>query len=213
MYRQRSPPSYTDRVRVIAGRYRRRILLAPPGLETRPILDRVKTALFDWLGARFAMPGQLPPMRVLDLFCGGGSLGIEALSRGAAYCAFVEREPQAVACLMCNLDDLGIGPAGRVHRGLAEGVRIDDPGADGFDLVFLDPPYRMSEAVSPGSTLYRVLCRLGSDIRLAPDAVIVWRHDAQCEVLDAILDWRMLDRRSWGGMTVTLFQRSAQVTS
>src|ERR1044071_1403295 len=140
------PVDTLSSMRVIAGQYRHRKLLAPTGLGTRPILDRIKTALFDWLGARLALPGSLPPMRVLDLCCGGGSLGIEALSRGASYCAFVEHEQEAMRCLLQNLDGLHNGPPeARFYHGSAENIRIVPPPGGPFELIFFDSPYVMSK--------------------------------------------------------------------
>jgi 16S rRNA (guanine966-N2)-methyltransferase len=209
--RQNYKHGYTLGMRVIAGRYRRRTLLAPLGLETRPILDRVKTALFDWLGSRLAMPGELPPLRVLDLFSGSGSLGIEALSRGALSCAFVENEPKALDCLLKNLDQLGIGPAARINKGLAETVRIAPPGGKGFDLIFLDPPYRLSEETAPGSVMHRIVSRLGTDIVVSEKASLLWRHDANCILPDTMANrWCIVERREWGGMAITMYELATE---
>ena len=200
-------PLYYRPMRVIAGQYRHRKLLAPTGLGTRPILDRIKTALFDWLGSRLALPGSLPPMRVLDLFCGGGSLGIEALSRGAVYCAFVEHESEAMRCLLQNLDALHIGPAARFYHGSAENIRIAPPPGGDFDLVFFDPPYVMSKDVGADATAQRVLARLGSDVPVTNDALLVWRHDAAVTLPDEVSGWTALEHRTWGDMTISLYQR------
>jgi 16S rRNA (guanine966-N2)-methyltransferase len=105
-------------MRVVAGQFRGRRLQAPPGETTRPILDRAKVALFDWLGAQLSQPGDLPPIHVLDMFCGAGSLGIEALSRGVASCTFVEKDKEALQSLRMNLAQLGISGAIENHRGL-----------------------------------------------------------------------------------------------
>src|SRR5262249_27025294 len=83
-------------MRIIAGRHQHRKLVTPRGLDTRPMLDRVKQALFDALGSRYSQPGRLAPLNVLDVYCGGGTLGIESLSRGAAWCTFVENSPAAL---------------------------------------------------------------------------------------------------------------------
>jgi len=198
-------------MRVIAGQYRHRALVAPPGLETRPILDRVKVALFDWLGSRLAMPGQLPAVDALDIFCGAGSLGIEALSRGVSSCAFVDESAEAIACLQQNLDALRIGPEARVYRGPAEYVRIKPPESGGFELIFLDPPYRLSEDLSGGTVLHRMLGRLARDVAVSRSALVVWRHDAKCAIPDVLPnEWRPADRRTWGGMTITLLSRKPE---
>ena len=94
-------------MRVIAGRFRGRTLDAPPGQSTRPITDRAKETLFNVLGHRFALPGCLPGFVVLDVFAGTGSLGLEALSRGAAACTFVEQDRRALRYLRQNIARLG----------------------------------------------------------------------------------------------------------
>ncbi|HUN79905.1 MAG TPA: 16S rRNA (guanine(966)-N(2))-methyltransferase RsmD [Phycisphaerae bacterium] len=194
-------------MRVIAGQYRRRKLLAPAGLNTRPILDRVKTALFDWLGAKLAMPGRLPPLKILDLFSGGGSLGIEALSRGGEFCAFVENESEAMRCLLQNLDALQIGPAARFYHGAAETIRISPPPGGAFDLVFFDPPYLLSETTDPGGAASRILARLGTEIPVSDKAMLVWRHDSSLTLPQEVSGWNMDEQRTWGGMTVSIFHR------
>ncbi|MBI5762560.1 MAG: 16S rRNA (guanine(966)-N(2))-methyltransferase RsmD [Planctomycetes bacterium] len=198
---------YTPDMRVIAGIHRGRNLDAPPGRQTRPILDRVKTALFDWLGSRLAMPGELPAIRVLDLFCGGGSMGIECLSRGAKSCAFVDQDAEAIRCLRANLDALRIGPDARIHHAPAEYVRFPERDDSQFDVIFLDPPYAMSESLEPGGDMMRLLERLGKEIGASPGALLIWRHDSKTLLPDSLPnDWTRIDQRSYGGMTLSIYQ-------
>ena len=122
-------------MRVIAGQYGGRRLVAPRGAETRPTSDRVREALFSVLGA------SVQGARVLDLFAGSGALGIEALSRGAASAVFVDRAPRAVEAIRANLAALSIDA--EVHRMEARSwLRTASARAEAYDLVFLDPPYR-----------------------------------------------------------------------
>jgi 16S rRNA (guanine(966)-N(2))-methyltransferase RsmD len=122
-------------VRVVAGLYRGRRLVAPPGDQIRPTSDRVREALFSVLGP------SVQGARVLDLFAGSGALGIEALSRGAADAVFVDQAPRAIQAIRANLEALGI-EAG-VHRIEARSwLRTASARAEAYDLVFLDPPYR-----------------------------------------------------------------------
>jgi 16S rRNA (guanine966-N2)-methyltransferase len=118
-------------MRVIAGELGGRRLRSPRGTGTRPTSERVREALFSMLG-------DVSGLRVLDLFAGSGSLGIEALSRGAAAATFVERSPRALAALRGNITALGLAERARVVEGDAlTALRL--PGK--YDLIFLDPPY------------------------------------------------------------------------
>jgi 16S rRNA (guanine966-N2)-methyltransferase len=117
-------------VRVVAGSFKGRRLVAPRGTRTRPTADRVREALFSMLG-------DVEGARVLDLYAGSGALGIEALSRGAESAVFVERDAQALAAIERNL--AAVGAEARVLRQPAERFLATAKGP--FDLVFCDPPY------------------------------------------------------------------------
>src|SRR3972149_2479777 len=96
-------------MRIIGGTWRSRRLLRPETDSTRPMPDRVKQTIFDMLGSRYDCPGALPPLLVADVFAGGGSMGWEALSRGAAFCGFFERAREALDALRRNVESLGAG--------------------------------------------------------------------------------------------------------
>ncbi len=186
-------------MRVLVGRCRGRKLVAPPGRDTRPILDRVKVALFDRLSARWGPPGPLPPIDVLDLFAGGGSLGIEALSRGAAFCCFVERSRPALRCLRTNLDTLDLAARALIVPADALSAAIPTPPSGTYDLVFLDPPYRLSRRPAPLEPLF---IRLGREIPVAADAQVVWRHE-RCNPPPAPpSNWRVARRSDHGSMSL-----------
>ena len=131
-------------MRVVAGDLGGRRLKAPPGTDTRPTSDRVREALFSTLGP-------VDGARVLDLFAGSGALGIEALSRGAAHAVFAERARPALDALRGNLEALGLGAdvaevrPGEARRALSKAREA----AETYDLVFLDPPYRLAESLGP----------------------------------------------------------------
>lgn len=152
-------------MRVVAGRFGGRRLVAPRGEGTRPTSDRVREALFSMLGP-------LDDARVLDLFAGSGALGIEALSRGAAHALLVERDPAAVRAIRANLDALGLGADEvRVVAAPARAALRDASArADTYDLVFLDPPYRRAPEL--GHELSDALGAL-----LAPGARVVSESD------------------------------------
>lgn len=186
-------------MRVVAGEYRGLPLDAPPGGTTRPITDRVKESLFSILGHRFETPGELPEIDVLDLFAGSGGLGIEALSRGARSCLFVERDRRAVRSLRTNLARLKRDEDCRVSTENAWTMRI--PATDtGYGLAFVDPPYRDVE--DPTQSL-DLLERLGP--RLADNGLIVFRHEARIRFPgEKVHGIECVDDRTFGGMRVLL---------
>ena len=137
-------------MRIVAGEWRGRTLIAPPGTETRPTADRVRQALFDILmHAPWAGRSLIEDASVLDVFAGTGALGLEALSRGAGFCLFVETDPAARGAIRDNIEALGakgeLFGRTRIHRRDATelGPRPAGDGAP-FDLSFLDPPYAKS---------------------------------------------------------------------
>lgn len=152
-------------MRVVAGSLGGRRLKAPGGEATRPTSDRVREALF-------AILGPLGGERVLDLFAGSGALGIEALSRGAARVVFVERARPALAVLRQNLAALDLGPDVAEVRAVSArtALRNARAAAETYDLVFLDPPYRLAAGL--GSELSQ-----GLEGLLAPDARVVTESD------------------------------------
>ncbi len=189
-------------------------MATPDGMATRPITDRVKASLFDWLGSMLALPGQFPSIHVCDIFCGGGSQGIESLSRGAASCVFVEHDADALRCLRANLDRLRLGKAATIVGASAESATVSPPGGGAFGLVFVDPPYRLSDDVEETSIAGRLSARLGKEIPMLPDAPIVWRHDEMCMLPDPMPGgWRVAERRNWGGMAISLLNRPERETS
>ena len=120
-------------MRIIAGQWRGRTLVTPKGDMTRPTADRTREALFSMLTSRL---GSFDGLRVADLFAGTGALGLEALSRGAAHCMFVEHDGQALDALRANIAKLGATADVRAGSALAL-AHATQP----FDLIVMDPPY------------------------------------------------------------------------
>ncbi|MEQ1689251.1 MAG: 16S rRNA (guanine(966)-N(2))-methyltransferase RsmD [Sphingopyxis sp.] len=121
-------------MRIIAGQYRGRQIVAPSGQQTRPTADRVRETLFSMLTSKL---GGFTDLAVADIYAGSGALGLEALSRGAATCLFVERDERAQATIRANIASLGASGV-TVRAGDAEHPA---PAPTSFDLIFLDPPY------------------------------------------------------------------------
>ena len=126
-------------MRIVAGRWRGHTIKAPADDRVRPTADRVREA---WMSI---VQPQLPGARVCDLFAGSGALGLEALSRGAAHCDFVEIATRSLTAMRANIDKLGAGDAARIIRGdaLKFAERLE---ADVYDIVFADPPYGVNLA-------------------------------------------------------------------
>jgi 16S rRNA (guanine966-N2)-methyltransferase len=122
-------------MRIISGTWRSRPLLAPTGDTTRPTADRTRETLFSMLASRL---GSFEDLKVLDLFSGSGALGLEALSRGAAACTFVEQDRAALDALDANVAKLGAKAQCDVRR---VSVMSLGPAREAYDLILLDPPY------------------------------------------------------------------------
>ena len=168
-------------MRIIAGSAKGRRLVGPQGLRTRPFTDRAKEALFSSLGAHVV------EARVLDLYAGSGSLGLEALSRGADSATFVEQDRNALAALEKNIAAVGRGGtviAGDVASFLAET-------GDVYDLAFVDPPYAESSA-TVDAILEALVLHLGSG------AVVVVHRRHGTEAPTSPTGTRVVDRRRYG---------------
>jgi 16S rRNA (guanine966-N2)-methyltransferase len=139
-------------MRIVAGKWRGRPLSAPRGLDTRPTSDRAREALFSMLQSRL---GSFEGLKVVDFFAGSGALGLEALSRGAERCVFVERDRSAIESIKANI--AAFSASGEVLSTSAEHARIPFEA----DLALLDPPYGSGAALP-------VLARLS----LAPGGLV-----------------------------------------
>jgi 16S rRNA (guanine(966)-N(2))-methyltransferase RsmD len=174
-------------MRVIAGKWGGRRLHAPAGPATRPTSDRVREALFSILGDR------VTGARVLDLFAGSGALGIEALSRGAAEATFVDSSPAAVRAVRANLRALAT--EGEVRRADARTfLRAASDAGRHYDLVFLDPPYRLAERLA--RELSEAL-----PAALAPGGLVISESDRR-SVLN--LDMTPTEERRYGDTVIRI---------
>jgi len=164
-------------MRIVAGDFKGRALRAPEGSATRPTADRVREALFSHLEARL---GGLEGVRVLDAFAGTGALGLEALSRGAAHCLFVESDRTALSALRANIEHCAIGEdraTVRAGNAFVLAARLAQQGP--FDLVLLDPPY-----TTPAAEVLRLLEALRQEGAIRPGTYVVYEHQRRQQV-----DW------------------------
>lgn len=175
-------------MRVVAGSARGRRLLAPPGDAVRPTTDRVREATFNALWSL----GVIEDAEVVDLFAGSGALGIEALSRGAAHCTFVEASREALGVIRENLLVTGLEDRATVLRADALAVLGDvfPAGGEGPDLVLADPPYDFS--------------RWAELLASVPACTLVIESDREVEPPS---QWSVLRQRSYGTTVVTIIER------
>ena len=187
-------------MRIVAGALRGRPLVAPKGHITRPTGERTREAIFNVLEHAPWSDG-LEGARVIDLFAGAGALGLEALSRGAAFCLFVETDEAARGAIRANIEALGLMGETRVHRRDATALGVK-PAGDGapFDLAFLDPPYGKG-------LIDTALARLAEGGWLAPGAIAVAERGAR-EPAPAPAGFGPLDERFWGAAKVSFLRYS-----
>ena len=181
-------------MRVIAGTARGVRLRVPRGLKVRPTSARVRTSLFSILGER------PQGARVLDLFAGSGALGVEALSRGAAFCCFVENLPAAIAALSRNLESTALGDRALVLRADAFRALPRLKAHGPFDLVFLDPPYRY---LKDSDRLAALLAELGDPGYLNRGALVIVQHDRRAAPPPQVGLLRRTDIRNYGNTAIT----------
>ena len=174
-------------MRIIAGKYRGRVLAPFRGEEIRPTADRVKESVFQILSSR------LSGARVLDLFCGSGALGIESLSRGASEVVFNDASPDSIKVLQKNLARVQEAYTIRKHDYKACLMSVEGK----FDLIFSDPPYREDY-------LPEILRLVAERDLLNADGLIVHESERE-ETLPA--GWAQVDLRRYGRTLVGFYQR------
>jgi 16S rRNA (guanine966-N2)-methyltransferase len=186
-------------MRIVAGSLKGRAIVAPEGQGTRPTSDRARQAIFNMLEHAPWAEG-LRDQRVIDLYAGSGALGYEALSRGAAFCLFVETDDGARGAIRENMDAYGLFGRTRVHRRSATDLG-PRPGSAGeaFTLAFLDPPYRQGLGE-------QTLARLLEGNWLAPGAIVVFERGSDEPEIEPP-GYERLDARDWGAARV-LFLRT-----
>ncbi len=177
-------------MRIIAGERRGARIAAPKGTATRPTADRVREAAYNLIGP-------VDDTSVLDLFAGSGAMGLEALSRGARRCVFVESDRAACAVIDANLAKLRLTGALVLRKDAFQGLREERAAGRVYDLVLVDPPYgtwpelqpRLAEALPPV---------------LAPDGLLVVETPSRIE---PVLPLAVVTSRRYGSARITLFSR------
>ena len=183
-------------MRVVGGRLRGRSIAAPSSRDIRPTADRLRESVFNILTHAYGNP--LEGARVLDLFAGTGALGIEAISRGAAFALFVDNGAEARALLRDNVEALALGGVTKVYRRDAANLGPAHP-IEPFSLVFLDPPYGKGLAE-------QALVSLRDGGWLAPGALLVV-EEAKTAAFAAPEGYEELERRAYDDTEFVFLQR------
>ncbi len=183
-------------MRVVGGAARGRRMKGAVISGVRPTAERVRGAIFNVLA-----PLDLTPIRVLDLYAGSGSLGIEALSRGAARADFVERHPRQCAVIRENLKNIGFADNGQVHCMKVEAAFTTLEGP--YMLVLMDPPYKLE-------SLDGVLDSLAGSDLLGEGATVVVGHSSRAALNDAYRDLIMTGSYRYGDSAVDFFEKGGQ---
>ena len=186
-------------MRVIAGKYKGRKLNSPDNYDIRPTTDKAKEALFSIL------TNEIYGSRVLDLFAGTGSLGIEALSRGAEYCVFADSSRESIRLIKSNLEHCKVEEDTKVTAGdfrktlMNLSSRVEDGLEEKFDIILLDPPYNKNilpeaiELISGGGIL-------------ADDGVIIAEHRKEEELPDEIGSFTKEKERRYGIVKLSIYR-------
>jgi 16S rRNA (guanine966-N2)-methyltransferase len=175
-------------MRIIAGSRKGARIFAPQGYDVRPTGDRVREAIFN-------LVGPVDDLEVLDLFAGSGAMGLEALSRGASQVTFVEADRAAAEMIVRNLDKLGLEQATVIRDDAARKLAADAAAGRRYDLVLIDPPYRMLARLLPTLAAYVPAV-------VAPEGLVVVESDAREE---PELPLPQRTSRRYGSARVTVF--------
>jgi 16S rRNA (guanine(966)-N(2))-methyltransferase RsmD len=179
-------------------------LLPPKGSDTRPITDRVKESLFSILYTK----GMLDDVVVADLFCGTGSMGLEALSRGAKFCTFIDGSRQVTQILDRNIEKAQfLAESKTVCANILKVGAAPTPEYGCYDLVFCDPPYKMSENCGPGTKIAKLMELI--DLQINEGGMVTLRTHLRSLIEDRYGELEKIDQREWGNMKIAFFQKNS----
>ena len=186
-------------MRIVGGKFKGRAIKAPEGRDTRPTSDRARESIFNVLAHAEWAPS-LEGARVIDAFAGAGALGLEAMSRGAAFCLFIETDSSARGAIRDNVEALQLFGSTRIHRRSATDLGPKPAGLGApFDLVFMDPPYAYG-LVPPA------LDQLIKGAWITPVALVIAETSAD-EAAPATPGWGLLDERVYGAARISFLRQ------
>jgi len=193
-------------LRIIAGTAGGLRLSCPKSDRIRPTTDRVREAIFNILG------GRVVNARVLDLFAGTGAFAIEALSRGARSAVLVEQNRSFAHIIRRNLDHTRLADRARLIAADAfafpGGQEVEQP----FDIIFLDPPYRLSMTCAPGDRLANLADRITAPRILATGGILVFEHSSAATLPHVFGRCALARRRNYGAAAASFYQPQARET-
>lgn len=181
-------------MRVITGTARGKKLKTLEGQDIRPTSDMVKEAIFS------IIQFEVPAASVLDLFSGSGQLGIEALSRGAAHCVFVDKSKSSINVTRQNIESCGFSDRSRILN--LDSLEYLKTGKKGIDIALLDPPYRMGLIEEALSSLTRIL---------NPGAVVVCEHESELTLDDNIAGLKLSKRYRYGKIALSVYRYGEEI--
>ena len=189
-------------MRIISGSKRGMRLLPPKGTDTRPITDRVKEALFSILYSK----GKLAGCVAADLFSGTGSMGLEALSRGAKFCTFIDGSRKVIETLDRNIEKAEfLAESKSVCANILKVGAAMTPEHGGYDLVFVDPPYKMSTNCGAGSKVAKMMELIETQVNKG--GMVTLRTHLRSYIEEAYGELVRIDLREWGNMKIAFFQK------
>jgi len=186
-------------VRITAGTLRGTVVRAPKGVSVRPTPDRVRQALFNFLG------DGIKDARFLDMFAGTGIVGLEAVSRGAAFVLFVERRPELAGRIRTLVEDAGVADRTQAETvdAFALVPRLVRRTEKAYDVVFIDPPYRRTSVVAPGTPVGDVIEDLALYGLLSEESVVVVEHASGSAVASAWPSFGEPETRRYGEVALS----------
>ena len=188
--------------RVITGRFRGAVLLAPEGEKTRPTTDKVKEALFS------IIQNDVPGSEFLDLFAGSGQIGIEAVSRGAVRATLVDKGGAPAGVISKNLEKIHMKDSDEIRfikAGYTQALEKLGSNGEKFDIIFMDPPYKsVPEAVLAAG---EIICRLGM---LNDGGMLIVEHASANPPADDAADLRSVRSCSYGTTVITFFKKCSE---
>jgi 16S rRNA (guanine(966)-N(2))-methyltransferase RsmD len=189
-------------MRIIAGSKRGMKLFSPEGMDTRPITDRVKESVFNILFSKGYPDGCV----VADLFSGTGSMGLEALSRGAVWATFIDGDRRVIEILKRNIEKADFtGQSKAVCANILKVGAAPTPEHGLYGLVFVDPPYAMSEDSELNSQVGKLMCLICQQTK--DNGLVILRTHEQAHVRENYDQLAQIDERTWGNMTVRFYRK------